>query len=134
MAEPGREPPVESRIVTDTHIRDVVHNYYAAWAAQDKDAAAALMADDLRHASVWGVWESKDGYLEEFENFSAGLTGIEFISEVYDGDRAFVLFKVVTASGAWFTGTDLVTVSDGKVSEIINVNAGDPNALNDLID
>lgn len=117
--------------VTDT--RDVVRGYYAAWAARDKDAAAALMADDLRHASVWGIWESSAAYLEEFENFSAGLTGIEFVREVYDGEQAFVLFRVVTESGAWFTGTDLVTVSDGKVSEIINVNAGDPKGLNDLI-
>lgn len=119
--------------MNDPSTRDVVHDYYAAWAAQDKDAAAALMAEDLRHASVWGLWESKDSYLEEFENFSAGLTGIEFIREVYDGDQAFLLFRVVTESGAWFTGTDLVTVTDGLVSEIINVNAGDPKGLNDLV-
>lgn len=119
--------------MTDHTTRDVVHAYYAAWAARDEDAAGALMADDLRHRSVWGVWESKDGYLEEFERFSAGLTAIEFVREVYDGGQAFVLFKVVTESGAWFTGTDLVTVTDGLVSEIINVNAGDPTGLNDLI-
>lgn len=119
--------------MTDSDTRDVVHAYYAAFAARDKDAAAALMADDMRHVSVWGVWESAEGYLEEFENFSAGLTGIEFVREVYEGDQAFVLFRVVTDSGAWFTGTDLVTVSDGFVSEIINVNAGDPNGLNDLV-
>jgi SnoaL-like domain len=132
----GRGPrtaPGRVRFVTSSDIRDVIHDYYAAWASQDKNAAAALMADDMRHASVWGVWESKESYLEEFENLSAGLTDIEFVREVYDGDQAFLLFRVVTESGAWFTGTDLVTVSGGLVSEIVNVNAGDPNGLNHLV-
>ncbi len=30
----------------------VVHAYYAAWAARDKQAAASLMADDMHHISV----------------------------------------------------------------------------------
>lgn len=113
---------------------DVVHAYYAAWAARDQQAAAALLAPDFRLVSVWGIWEKAAHYLEEFARLSAGIAAIEFIREVYDGDQAFVLFRVVMDSGASFIGTDLLRISDGKVRELINVNSGDPAALAGLVD
>ncbi len=51
---------------------------------------------------------------------------------MYDNTEAFVLFRVIMDSGASFIGTDLLTVGNGRVEEIINVNSGDPTALVEL--
>jgi ketosteroid isomerase-like protein len=119
--------------VNDDEMQNVVHAYYQAWAAQDKPGAAALMANDMRHISVWGRWESAESYLEEFERLSEGLAAIEFIRELYGAGEAFVLFRVIMESGASFIGTDLLRIDEGLVSEIINVNTGDPTKLVELI-
>ena len=119
--------------MAEADTRAAVHDYYAAWASQDKVRAASLMAPDMRHVSVWGVWESAEAYLEEFDSLSVGIGTIEFIREVYSEGEAFVLFRVVMESGASFVGTDLLRVEQGLVHEVINVNAGDPNRLNELV-
>lgn len=113
---------------------DVVHAYYAAWAARDQQAAAALLAPDFRLVSVWGIWEKAAHYLEEFARLSAGIAAIEFIREVYDGEEAFVLFRIAMDSDSSFIGTDLLRVAGGKVRELVNVNSGDPAALAGLVD
>lgn len=44
-----------------------------------------------------------------------------------------MLFRVVMNSGAAFIGTDLLRVGGGQVSEIVNVNSGDPVKLVGLV-
>lgn len=44
-----------------------------------------------------------------------------------------MLFRVVMNSGAAFIGTDLLRVAGGQVSEIVNVNSGDPVKLVGLV-
>lgn len=73
--------------MTPQATRDLVHAYYAAWAARDKEAARTLMAADMRHVSVWGLWESAAAHPEEFESLSDGIAAIELIREVYGAAR-----------------------------------------------
>ncbi len=119
--------------MTEHEMRDVVHSYYEAWATQDKSRAAALMASDMRHISVWGQWESAESYVDEFDRLSEGIAAIRFLREIYGVGEAFVLFRVIMDSGASFIGTDLLRINEGLVTEIVNVNSGDPTKLVELI-
>lgn len=67
------------------------------------------------------------------DRLSDGIAAIELIREVYGAGEAFVLFRVVMNSGAAFIGTDLLRVAGGQVSEIVNVNSGDPVKLVGLV-
>jgi len=102
--------------------RDTVHAYYQAWAAQNKDEVRTLLADELTFISPQDRYEGADAFLDCCWQYSKGLTGVSFLHEIYDGDRAFVILIWSMADGKAFAGAEYVRVKDSSMAEILVVN------------
>ncbi|MBD3257222.1 hypothetical protein GF377_02220 [candidate division GN15 bacterium] len=112
--------------------KDTVHRYYTAWAAQDRTKVRQMLADNLRFVSPQDKFESAEAFLATCWEYSQGLSGVEVESEVYDGDRGFVILRWRTESGSSFADAEYVRVADGKMAEILVVN-NDP-AFHTMLD
>jgi ketosteroid isomerase-like protein len=94
---------------------DVVRACLQAYAAQDRAAIEALVADDYRFTSPMDNALDRDGYFRVCWPGSKEFVAFDIVHEVEDGDRAFVTYEARMKSGHRFRNTELNTVRDGKL-------------------
>jgi len=103
-------------------MKDILHRYYEAWAAQDMNTAQALLHSDLVFVSPQDCFESAESFLTKCWKYSTGLTSVRFISEVYEGNRAFVILRWQMEDGKTFTGAEYLEISNDRIRRIVVVN------------
>jgi hypothetical protein len=103
-------------------IRGLTHRYYEAWAAQDRERVDALLHDGLEFISPQGSFGSADSFLSASWTRSAGLAGVRFVREVYQGDRAFVILRWLNQDGSTFTDAEYLESSHGRIKTILVVS------------
>jgi hypothetical protein len=116
--------------MTSGSTRDLVHRYYEAWAAQDRQAVRSLLDNHLVFVSPQDRFESADAFLSACWRYSDGLRGVEFVKEVYDEHQASVILRWSMEDGS-FAGAEYVRVLGDRIVEILVVN-NDP-AFGDLL-
>jgi ketosteroid isomerase-like protein len=106
--------------------RELVIDYFRAWARQDRDAARAALADDLRFRAAPAQFDSADAFLDECWSLSAQLTAVDILREVADDTGVFLLLRWRTAGdSADFFSAEYAAVADGRIREILVVAAGE---------
>ena len=105
-----------------TAIRDLVHRYYEAWAARDRDAAARQLADELTFVSPEDRYESAAAFLSACWRYSEGLAGVGFLHEIYDEGQAFVILQWRMEDGSTFQGAEYLRCADGAIRDILVVS------------
>jgi hypothetical protein len=108
--------------MTTNEIQDVVHGYYRAWAERKRAQAQDLLHDDLVFVSPQDTFSSSASFLSKCWKYSAGLAGVEFVTEVYQGDSAFVILRWLNEDGTSFADAEYLRVVHGRIAEILVVN------------
>lgn len=103
-------------------VKEIVHRYYQAWAAQRQDAVRDLLADNLIFRSPQDAFNSADLFLSDCWKYSSALTGVVFREEVYDGNKAVVVLQWTNADGSTFTDAEYLHVEAEKIQKILVVN------------
>lgn len=107
--------------MSETRVRETVREYYEAWAGGDRERVRALLADDLDFRSPQDRFAGAEAFLECCWQYSEGLTGVEFVRELYEGDRGFVVLRWRTEGGSFYDA-EYVRADGGKLREILVVN------------
>lgn len=113
-------------MTVDTNALHIARSYYEAWAKGDHDTVRALLADDLDFVSLEGHYVKAEDFLADCWRFSEGLTGVVCMKEIADGDDVFLLLDWHLDDGNRFVSAETVQVVDGRVQQIIVLNAS-PN-------
>lgn len=104
------------------HTRDIVHAYYEAWAGRKRDEVRKRLNNDFKFTAPNYKFNEADAFLECCWQYSKGLAGVEFHTELYDNDRAFVILIWKTEDGKMFAGAEYVRVKSDRLAEILVVN------------
>jgi ketosteroid isomerase-like protein len=91
---------------------------YRAFAAQDRAAFEALLADDFHFTSPRDNRIDRDVYFDKCWKNSDTITGFTFINLAADGERVFVTYEGQRSTGKPFRNTEIVTVRNGKIVEV----------------
>jgi ketosteroid isomerase-like protein len=106
--------------------RQVVHRYYEAWAGQDREEVRSTLSDDLVFRSPQDAFSSADEFPNSCWKYSKGLSGVDFLKEVYMEDQAFVVLDWHSEDGSHFADAEYARVKNAKICEILVVN-NDPS-------
>jgi ketosteroid isomerase-like protein len=90
---------------------------YQAYAAKDRQAIEALIADDFHFTSPLDNRIDRDTYFARCWPNSAMTSDFEFVHVVANGPRAFVTYECRWTNGQRFRNTEILTIRDGKIVE-----------------
>jgi ketosteroid isomerase-like protein len=91
---------------------------YEAYAAKDRAAIEALIADDFHFTSPLDNRIDRATYFARCWPNSERIEGFAFIHLVADGERVFVTYEGRTCDGNRFRNTEIMTVRGGKIVEV----------------
>jgi ketosteroid isomerase-like protein len=96
----------------------VARSAYQAYVDKDRARLEALLADNFRFTSPIDNGLDRDTYLKVCWPNSADTAKFDYIYQVADGDRAFVVYELTAKSGKRFRNSEVVTVRDGKIAAV----------------
>ncbi len=102
-------------------IRELCHRYYEAWAAGDRDTVRDCLHENLSFVSPQDRYDSAEAFLSQCWRYSEGLTGVEFVEEVDEEGRAFLILRWLAEAGE-FMGAEYVEGREGRITRILVVN------------
>lgn len=118
---------LDARLTEDSssHLRggamsssDVVRASFAAYRAQDHEAAAGLLADTFTFTSPQDDHIDKATYLERCFPTADRFTRHEILELVEPSrDTVLVLYEYQLATGDWYRNTEYLTARDGQLTE-----------------
>jgi len=79
-------------MTTSEETRRVVEGYFAAWTANNVDAAYALLADDLAFSGPTASYPSAEAFRPALAGFAAMTKAARIIDLVVEGERAALLY------------------------------------------
>ena len=91
---------------------------FRAYADGDRDAIEKLIGDDFHFTSPLDNRIDRATYFERCWPNHSAITGFDFIHVAETGARVFVTYEGHNASGKRFRNTEILTVRDGKVSDV----------------
>jgi ketosteroid isomerase-like protein len=94
---------------------DVVRACLEAFAAKDRKAIEALVAEDYRFTSPMDNGIDRDAYFRICWPHSKDFAAFDIVHLVEDGEQAFVTYEARLVTGHRFRNTELNTVRDGKL-------------------
>ena len=103
-------------------MKEIIRGYCEAWAAQDQDNVRKSLHEKLIFTSPEGSFDTADSFLAGCWRYSTGLTGVRFIKEVYQEDRAFVILRWLNDDTSAFAGAEYLETEGGEIKEITVVN------------
>ena len=89
---------------------------YAAFAAADRDAAEALLADDFEFSSPPDPRLDRAGYFERCWPGAGGVTQFDFERLIESGDEVVVTYEATRADGTRFRNTEVLTFDADQIS------------------
>lgn len=99
-------------------MKDITYRYYKAWAAQDRERVRELLHADLEFSSQQDCFYSADSFLSAFWRYSTGLTGVRFVKEVYQENKAFVILRWLIEDGCTFAGAEYLEATGDKIEKM----------------
>ncbi len=91
----------------------IIRDYYGRWLSGDRDAARALLADDLKFRSPADNFDSADAFLDKCWVLSEQFNSMDVVHQVYDGDSGYLVYH----TGDFCAG-ELIKLRDGRIAEI----------------
>jgi hypothetical protein len=86
-----------------------------AYVDKDRAALEALIAADYRFTSPIDNGIDRKTYFEICWPNNKGITGVEYIYQLEDAHRAFIVYEVRTDAGKAFRNSELHFVQDGQL-------------------
>ena len=86
-----------------------------AYVAKDRAAIEALIAKDYHFTSPIDNALDRETYFARCWPNSEMMTGFDYIHQMEDGDRAFIVYEAHTRGGKTFRNSEVYTVRDGKL-------------------
>lgn len=97
---------------------NIVRASFAAYLAQDRDAADRLLAADLVFTSPQDDHIDKAAYLERCFPTTDRLVSQEILQLVDAGGGVFLMYEYELTTGERYRNTEFITVRDGRIVEI----------------
>lgn len=89
-----------------------------AYSRRDRAAIEAVIAEDFSFTSPMDNRIDRKTYFEICWPNSEAIIVMTLQHVVVSGDQAFVTYEALTREGKRFRNTELLTVKDGKISEV----------------
>jgi ketosteroid isomerase-like protein len=86
-----------------------------AYVAKDRAAIEALIAKDYHFTSPIDNGLDRETYFARCWPNSEAMTGFDYIYQMEDGDRAFIVYEAHTRGGKTFRNSEVYTVRNGKL-------------------
>lgn len=86
-----------------------------AYVDKDRSTIEALIADDYHFTSPIDNALDRKTYFELCWPNSKALTGIDYIYQIEDGNRAFIVYEAHTDNGKIFRNSEVYTVRNGQL-------------------
>jgi SnoaL-like domain len=86
-----------------------------AYVSKNRAAIEALVAEGYHFTSPIDNALDRETYFKRCWPNSKAMRGFEYIYQVEDGDRAFIVYEAHTTSGKTFRNSEVHTVRDGKL-------------------
>lgn len=99
----------------------VAEEYVRAWLRGDAETALSFIADDVVCEAPIGRIEGLDGYRQFLAPFATALVSGELIDVLGDEEHAATVYVVETPFAKDYRGMEYLTVTDGKITDIISV-------------
>ena len=103
-------------------MKNITYRYYKAWVAQDRERVRELLHADLEFTSQQDCFDSADSFLSACWRYSTGLTGVHFVKDVYQENRAFVILRWLIEDGSTFAGAEYLEATGDKIKKIMVIN------------
>ena len=99
-------------------VERVVRACYEAYSRRDRAAIEALIGEDFRFTSPLDNQIDRHTYFEVCWPGSETIVVMTLQHVVVFGEQAFVTYEALKRDGNRFRNTELLTVKDGKLSEV----------------
>lgn len=86
-----------------------------AYVDKDRSTIEALIADDYHFTSPIDNALDRKTYFELCWPNSKALTGFDYIYQIEDGNRAFIVYEAHTDNGKIFRNSEVYTVRNGQL-------------------
>jgi hypothetical protein len=93
----------------------VARSCLEAYIAKDRAAIEALIAKDYHFTSPIDNALDRETYFARCWPNSDAMTGFDYIYQMEDGDRAFIVYEAHTRGGKTFRNSEVYTVRKGKL-------------------
>lgn len=93
--------------------KEIIHDYYAAWEASDREAARALVHDDLKFRAPQDQFDNAEDFFAVCWQHAENFRGMRMLQEVYEDDKAFIAYMFGN-----FTVAEFHRMRDGKIAEV----------------
>jgi uncharacterized protein (TIGR03086 family) len=115
----GRDPAwTPAAATSDSSPGVVVQGMFAAYLAQDRAAAEALVAHDFRFTSPQDDHIDRAIYFEKCFPTASRVRRQEILRQAVTGDDVFVMYEYELQTGAVHRNAELLTVRAGQVAEV----------------
>jgi ketosteroid isomerase-like protein len=104
----------EGDIVSNTALA-VARACLQAYVNKDRTAIEALLDDDYHFTSPIDNALDRATYMKVCWPNSSAMASVDDIYETEDGDRAFIVYEVLTSTGKRFRNCEVHTVRNGKL-------------------
>ena len=91
----------------------IIKGYYDHWLKGDRDAARAMLADDLTFRSPADNFDGADAFIDKCWALSEQFNTMDVVHQVYDDSGGYLVYR----TGDFCCG-ELHKIRDGKISEI----------------
>ena len=99
-------------------VERVVRACYEAYSRRDRAAIEAVIAEDFRFTSPLDNQIDRQTFFEICWPNSGIIVVMTLQHVVVSGEQAFVTYEVLTRDGKRFRNTEVLTVKDGKITEV----------------
>jgi ketosteroid isomerase-like protein len=96
---------------------DIARASYDAYVRKDRAAIETLIAPDFHFTSPLDNRLDRATYFARCWPNSETIEHFAFVRLVADGDRVFVVYEGTSTGGHRFRNTEILTVSDGKITD-----------------
>jgi hypothetical protein len=86
-----------------------------AYVAKDRSAIEKLIAEDYHFTSPIDNALDRTTYFKRCWPNSQAMTGFDYIYQIEDLNRAFIVYEAHTKDGKTFRNSEVYTVRDGKL-------------------
>jgi SnoaL-like domain len=101
----------------------IARAYHRAWTTEkDFDAAAGLLAEDLRTDLPVNVYADKGEFVEAIAGFGGLIVNVEMLAAVADGNDAVLIYDLDMPPLGVLRMAEQLTVVDGRITSIRQVH------------
>ena len=100
----------------------LVRAYHRSWTSRDFDAAAALLAPDLRVEVPVNDYPDGASFADAVRGFGSMVSRTELVSELAGGDEAMLLYDMEVRGLGSMRIAEHFTVSGGKITRLRQIH------------